>query len=85
MGRHGSAVGADEADVRRHSDEFTVALSDDDLTILIGGGRIGSPTEESGDNLGDFCEPRDRSVTDVEGVQRFGVVIGVPIRQSRLV
>ena len=76
MVRHGSAVGADEADVCRHSDEFTVALGDDDLAILIGGGRVGSPTKKSGDNLGDFCEPRDRGVTDVEGVQRFGVVIG---------
>jgi hypothetical protein len=75
MGRHGSAVGADEADVCRHSDEFTVVLSDDDLTILIRGGRVGSPATESGDDLTDFCEPWDRSVTDVEGVQRFGVGI----------
>jgi hypothetical protein len=76
MFRHRSAVGANEADVCRHSGEFTVALGDDDLAILIGGCRVGSPTKESGDNLGDFCEPRYRGVTDVEGVQRFGVVIG---------
>jgi hypothetical protein len=76
MVRHGSTVGADEADVCRHSDEFAVALGDDDLTILIGGCRVGSPTKKSRDDLGDFCEPRGRGVTDVEGVQPFRVVIG---------
>ncbi len=45
-------------------------------TFVAGRPPVGSPTKESSDDLGDFCERRDRGVTDVEGVQRFGVVIG---------
>lgn len=76
VSRHGTTIGTNQTHVCRERDQFTVALLDDDLTILIGGVRIGSPTKEPGDNLGDLGEPWDRGVTDVEGVQRLGVVIG---------